>query len=82
MSLNTGTALTHPITSHHVKALRPALQVMAELGHDAARCLKGTGIDPSTLESDQPKLDLDQEWHFYRQLLQLSGDPLLGLKLG
>ncbi|MDX1453703.1 MAG: AraC family transcriptional regulator, partial [Oleiphilaceae bacterium] len=37
---------------------------------------------PSTLESDQPQLDLDREWHVYRRLLQLSGDPLLGLKLG
>lgn len=70
--------------AHHIKALPPALKAMEALGYDAGECLAGTGIDPEDLYSTTPPQDfsLGQEFRFHRNLLQLSGDPLLGLKLG
>ena len=70
--------------THHIKALPPALRAMQDLGYDAQLCLQGTGISEKDLVSpDQAQpFSLDQEFRFHRNLLQLSGDPLLGLKLG
>ncbi len=68
--------------AHHIKALRPALQVMAGLGYSAEKCLEGTGITSEQLEQLSPGLTVEQEVAFHERLLQLSGDPLLGLKLG
>jgi AraC-like DNA-binding protein len=57
---------------------------MQAMGYDARECLAGTGIEPEDLLSPNPQLDfsLTQEFRFHRNLLQLSADPLLGLKLG
>jgi len=70
--------------AHHIKALPPALKTMQALGYAAKDCLEGTGITEADLDS--PELEqvfsLQQEFRFHRNLLQLSGDPLLGLKLG
>jgi len=54
------------------------------MGYDPHACLAGTGIQPLDLLSPNPRLDfsLGQEFRFHRNLLELSGDPLLGLKLG
>ena len=70
--------------SHHIKALPPALKAMEGMGFDAHQCLAGTGIDPGDLLSPDPRVtfSLGQEFRFHRNLLQLSGDDLLGLKLG
>ena len=70
--------------AHHIKALPPALKAMEAMGYDTRQCLAGTGIDPEELLStDLPQgFSLGQEFRFHRNLLQLSGDPLLGLKLG
>jgi len=70
--------------SHHIKALPPALAAMQAMGHDARQCLAGTGIEPEDLLAPEPRLELSlaQEFRFHRNLLALSGDPLLGLKLG
>jgi AraC-like DNA-binding protein len=70
--------------SHHIKALPPALKAMQAMGYYARQCLAGTGIEPADLLCPDPQLDfsLAQEFRFHRNLLQLSGDPLLGLKLG
>jgi len=69
-------------TAHHIKGFRPALAVMEELGFSAEACLKGTGIKSEQLEKADQSITLQQELAFYRQLLALSKDPLLGLKLG
>ena len=70
--------------SHHIKALPPALKAMQAMGHDADDCLTGTGIEHAELLAGKLPADftLAQEFRFHRNLLQLSGDPLLGLKLG
>jgi AraC-like DNA-binding protein len=70
--------------SHHVRALPPALKAMEAMGYDPHRCLAGTGIAPADLLTGEPVADftLAQEFRFHRNLLELSGDPLLGLKLG
>ena len=70
--------------SHHIKALPPALRFMEDLGFSAAQCLEGTGIDAPALFTAEaiPQFSLEQEFRFHRNLLQLTGDPLLGLKIG
>jgi AraC-like DNA-binding protein len=70
--------------SHHIKALPPAIKAMEAMGFDARDCLTGTGIKPEDLLAPDPQLEFsfEQEFRFHRNLLQLTGDPLLGLKLG
>jgi len=70
--------------AHHIKALPPALSAMQAMGYDARDCLRGTGIQPDDLLLTEPpsSFTLAQEFRFHRNLLQLTGDPLLGLKLG
>ena len=70
--------------SHHIKALSPAIKAMEAMGFDARDCLAGTGIKPEDLLAPDPQLEFsfEQEFRFHRNLLQLTGDPLLGLKLG
>ncbi len=73
--------MTLPV-DHHIKALRPALNVMATLGFGPQECLRGSGLTVADLEDPKATLTRAQEWHIHRRLLALSGDPLLGLKLG
>ncbi|MCB1848519.1 MAG: AraC family transcriptional regulator [Halieaceae bacterium] len=70
--------------SHHIRALPPALKAMQAMGYSAGECLAGTGIEPGDLLEARPTpvFSLAQEFRFHRNLLRLSGDPLLGLKLG
>jgi AraC-like DNA-binding protein len=70
--------------THHIKALPPALRAMGEMGFNEEDCLRGTGLTPASLldEDAAGQFTLEQEYNFHRNLLQLSGDPLLGLKLG
>jgi len=68
--------------AHHIKGFRPALGVMKRLGYSADICLKGTEIDLQQLEQADQSVSLQQELRFYRRLLDLSKDPLIGLKLG
>jgi AraC-like DNA-binding protein len=57
---------------------------MQAMGHNAQECLAGTGLTPAELLAGAaaPAFTLAQEFRFHRNLLQLSGDPLLGLTLG
>ncbi len=55
---------------------------MTTLGFTPEQCLQGSGLKPEDMERPETELSLEQEWHIYRRLLKLSGDPLLGLKLG
>lgn len=70
--------------SHHIKALPPAMQVMQVMGYDAEQCLAGTGLQAQDLAdpAEIRNFTLEQEFRFHRNLLELSGDALLGLKLG
>ena len=70
--------------SHHIKALPPAVKFMEDLGYSAAQCLEGTGVDEQALREAEPTtaFSLEQEFHFHRNLLELTADPLLGLKIG
>ncbi len=74
-------SMSHDIT-HHIKAIRPALNMMQGLGFSNEACLQDTGIHPDLLDDTSLGITLDQELAFHRRLLALSGDPLLGLKLG
>lgn len=56
--------------------------VLEELGYDRRRCLRGTGVPLSQLEDPQARMTLQQELVFYRNALELTGDPAIGLKLG
>ena len=70
--------------AHHIRALPPAIRGMEELGFSEAECLQGTGLTSADLldERMESRFTLEQEFAFHRRLLQLSGDPLLGLQLG
>jgi len=52
------------------------------MGFGRRACLKGTGILLSQLDHPESRLTFQQELSFYRNALQLTGDPLIGLKLG
>ena len=71
-------------TSHHIKALPPALDAMQTMGFSVADCLRGTGLVEADLNRSAAELDfsLEQEFQFHRNLLTLSDNPLLGLLLG
>jgi AraC-like DNA-binding protein len=70
--------------NHHIRALPPAVRAMQKMGFSAAQCLEGTGISERALLTPDAlaTFSLQQEFRFHRNLLQLSGDPLLGLALG
>jgi len=69
--------------AHHIKALPPALRAMAALGFEQAQCLEGTGVTAEQLlDAAYDGFTLEQEFAFHRRLLELSGDPLLGLHVG
>jgi AraC-like DNA-binding protein len=67
---------------HPVKSLEPVLDVLESMGYERRRCLRGTGIMLSQMENPQARLTFQQELAFYRNALELTGDPLIGLKLG
>lgn len=74
----------HRDLSHHIRALPPAIGVMRELGFSVQQCLQGTGLCEQQLSAtgSGANFTLQQEFRFHRNLLQLTGDPLLGLRTG
>ena len=66
----------------HARGLPPIWQVMESYGVSQEQCLAGTGVLPSHAEGNDDGFTLELEHALYRRLLALSGDPLLGLKLG
>lgn len=70
--------------SHHTKMLLPAIAALKAQGLSATACLAGTGLEEAQLLVSAPGLNftLEQEFRFHRNLLELTGDPLLGLTLG
>jgi AraC-like DNA-binding protein len=75
-------AVTRTSVAHHIKGIRPALSVMQHLGFSSTECLSGSGITLAQLEQPDQGISLQQEFAFYRRLLELSQNPLLGLQLG
>ena len=67
---------------HPVRSLLPPLRVMETRGYSYQACLRGTGILLQQLEDAEARMTLQQELTFYRNTLELTGDPAIGLKLG
>jgi AraC-like DNA-binding protein len=67
---------------HPIQGLAPALSVMNAEGFSNQQCLNGTGVLLSQLDDHRQTVTLQQEIRFYRNLLQLSADPTVGLRLG
>jgi len=67
---------------HHIKGMAPALEVMQSKGFDAQDCLRGTGVLLGQLNDADRRISFQQELTFYRNILELSDDPLIGLDLG
>lgn len=70
------------LPQHPARALLPPLRVMEALGFSPQACLAGTGIAMSRLEDPGARISLQQELRFYHNTLQLTGNPIIGLKLG
>lgn len=71
-----------PLPYHPVRSLLPPLAVLESQGFDSQACLQGTGILQSELNNADARMTLQQELAFYRNASQLTGDPMIGLKLG
>lgn len=69
-------------TTHPASSLILALDLMRAEGFDAEACLKGTGLGAEALADERRAITLPQEIVFYRNLLRLTGDPCLGLRIG
>jgi AraC-like DNA-binding protein len=76
------TKALHDLPQHPTRALMPPLAVMESLGYDSRACLAGTGVTTSQLNDPGSRISLQQELRFYRNILELTGDPVIGLKLG
>lgn len=72
----------HPVLSHGINSVVVALNVLDELGLPRARCLHRTGITEATLADPHAVVPLSLELAFYRNVLNISGDPLIGLRIG
>ncbi|WP_165954192.1 AraC family transcriptional regulator [Seongchinamella unica] len=71
-------------TTHHIRAIPPALDAMKTMGFAPQDCLQGTDLRLSDLGRPGADIDftLEQEFQFHRNLLALSDNPMLGLLLG
>lgn len=70
------------LPAHGAKSLKVALGLLERLGLGVRACLSGTGVDGSDLESPDARVTLAQELVFYRIVRTLTGDPLIGLRIG
>jgi AraC-like DNA-binding protein len=68
--------------THSINALLPTLTRMAELGISADICLRGSGITPAHLRDQRHEVSLAQETRLYRNILEHSADPTIGLQIG
>lgn len=71
-----------PLSSHGVKSLKVALGALQERGIAADDCLAGTGVSSDDLNRPELRVSLQQEVAFYRNVMRLSEDPLIGLAIG
>lgn len=68
--------------THPVAALLPPLKMMQGDGYSAEACLQGTGLQVQQLNEPARSVTLQQEVRFYRNLLELTGDAAIGLRIG
>ncbi len=64
------------------RSILPPLSVMEILGYSQERCLAGTGFSRDQLAVSGARISLEQELCFYRNILDLTGNPAIGLELG
>ncbi len=69
-------------TAHPASSLLLALDLMKSEGHGAVACLEGTGLSEASLKRSNKTVTLKQETAFYRNLLRLTGDPCIGVRIG
>lgn len=69
-------------TTHPAASLLLALDLMRADGYDVAACLLGTGLRMESLRQENKTVTLQQETAFYRNLLRLTGNPCIGLRIG
>ncbi len=67
---------------HRMSGLIPVRQLLDGDGIDWRRCLESTGIAPADLDRDGLTVTLRQEERLFANLLALTGDPAIGLRLG
>jgi len=70
------------LSSHGVKSLKVAVGLLRSRGIAARQCLRGTGVTETDLGNPDVRIALEQELTFYRNVLELTGDPLIGLAIG
>ncbi len=70
------------LSTHGARSLRVALGLLQRRGFEAVDCLRGTGVSRADLDRAEARVSLGQELVFYRNVLALTGDPLIGLHIG
>ncbi len=66
----------------HAMGLPPIWDVVETYGLTMEQCLVGTGVTRAQALGDEEGFTLEHEFALYRNILHLSGDPLVGLSLG
>lgn len=70
------------LQSHSIKSLLAPLQRFKADGYSLEDCLNNTGVSPDSLNNSDERINLSQLLKCFRNLQELSGDPLIGLKMG
>ncbi|MCX2972859.1 AraC family transcriptional regulator [Halieaceae bacterium IMCC8485] len=70
------------LPQHPARVLLPPLEVLLDMGFTPKSCLAGTGVSLAQMNNINTRISLEQELRFYRNALDLTGDPTIGLKLG
>ncbi len=70
------------LASHGVKSLRVASSLLDARGVALRLCLVGTGVTEHDLKNPDARIGLEQELVFYRNVLRLTDDSLIGLQIG
>lgn len=68
--------------THCGKAILIQLNKLDGLGFSSEIFLKNTGLDHDKLDDINQECSLDQQNRFYRNVLGITQDPLIGLKMG
>jgi len=69
----------------HINTVKPVLEGMRALGFSQEACLEGTDLHLNQLigtDVGEDYLTLEQEYLLYKNILQISQDPYIGLKIG
>ena len=69
----------------HINTVKPVLEGMRALGFSQEACLEGTDLHLNQLigtDVVEDYLTLEQEYLLYKNILHISQDPYIGLKIG